>query len=169
MGTVSFPKHPRWRQIAALIAELNETKLTGTHSFPSVFFNHGLTIDRFALEAAIKDFTEDDWRMLRNSVRGSLHGGKITNVNDTTINIRSDRSKLVAVRLRPSELEMVKEAAKKEGKRLSDFLRGKILQGVDEEYERERQYVQLRKKAASAKIANLKAVSEETKKRAYVT
>jgi len=170
MGTVSFPEKPRWHEIAALIADLNEAKVTDVHGLVTIHFEHGLIIDRFALEAAFKDFTENDWKALQKHVRGTLRGGKITNASDTNIGIRSTLSKMVVVRLRSLELEMVKEAARKEGKRLSDFLRGKILQGVDEEYERERKHVQLRRRVAQLKVSKLSEAKDAKKApQRYVT
>jgi uncharacterized protein (DUF1778 family) len=98
---------------------------------------YGLKLSKLEMGSAILDLTDNDWRLLGKEVRRTVRGGKVREFTNWIIDIEPLRTQRVYVRLTPFEEEEIREAAKVEKKTISDFIRGKVLQGVAETSNRE--------------------------------
>ncbi|MEM3078660.1 MAG: DUF1778 domain-containing protein, partial [Nitrososphaerales archaeon] len=93
---------------------------------------YGLKLSKLEMGSAIPDLTDNDWRFLGSEIRQTLRGGKIRELTNWIIDIEPLRTRRIYVRLTPFEEEEIKEAAKVEKKTISDFIRGKVFQGIVE-------------------------------------
>ena len=89
-----------------------------------ISFQAGLTITRSAIEDALKrEMPNEEWKALANEIKKTLSGGKIREFNENIIGISPLKTERIFIRLSPLEKTFIAEAAKQEGRTISDFVR----------------------------------------------
>ncbi len=103
-----------------------------------VKFRYGLNISRLEVGSIIKGFTDGDWRAFVEEIKSTLKGAKIREASDMVVRLRSLRTEDIHIRLDPLERETIEEAARLEGKSLSDFIRAAALRRAGETFDEEK-------------------------------
>jgi len=89
-----------------------------------ISFQAGLTIIRSAIEDALKkEISDEEWKALAYEIKKTLSGGKIREFNKNIIGISPLKTERIFIRLDPLEKTFITEAAKQEGRTISDFVR----------------------------------------------
>lgn len=101
-----------------------------------VDFKYGLNLSRLEMASVLRDLTESEWFSLQRGIKATLKGAKMRVANDFAMVVRPLLTEEVHVRFSPIELHEIEEAANLTGKTLSDFIRGKALEGAGEEIEK---------------------------------
>lgn len=102
----------------------------------TIKFGSGLTIFRLEISCITGGITDAEWKDLAKEIKSTLIGAKIREFSDQVIGIRPLRNRGVYIRLNAIEESLIREAAKLEGRTLSDFIRMAALRASDEVLER---------------------------------
>lgn len=137
LALFTLERNQRNEQIIQCIRKLEDGVVTKQRrGIILVEFKYGLNLSRLEVASLLRDLTESEWFSLQRRVKATLKGAKIRVANDLAFVIRPLLTEEIHVRFSPNELHEIKEAAKLTDKTLSDFIRGKTLEGASQEFEK---------------------------------
>jgi len=167
MPKFELPATPRNLAIAKFLAKADKSvKISAGTNIIVVSFDYGLNLQRLFIEKVVPDLTDRDWINIRKTVRNSLMGGKISSESELGLSIRPMRTRIIRLRVNPLEEQIIREAAKEAGKSLSDYIRGMVLRGAEEEEMLQKDF-EAQMPTESTKRAQLSP--QEEKGKAYVS